>query len=130
MAFEDEDIKKYMGLGRSVDSQLGNRLQRIIFYISRMRYGNLCVPNLVTIDIDDEEKRNITFTLYSYPCETASSELKKGANPYKQTIHVHKNLSEARVKSYLKIKKKALCLSIGILNFTASITTLLILLKS
>lgn len=107
LAFEDEDIKKYMGLGRSVDSQLGNRLQRIIFYISRMRYGNLCVPNLVTIDIDDEEKRNITFTLYSYPCEAASSELKKGANPYKQTIHVHKNLSEARVKSYLKIKEKS-----------------------
>lgn len=41
LAFEDEDIKKYMGLGRSVDSQLGNRLQRIIFYISRMQLWKL-----------------------------------------------------------------------------------------
>lgn len=37
LIFNDTNIKKYMALGRSVDSQLGNRLQRIIFFIARMR---------------------------------------------------------------------------------------------
>ena len=53
LIFNDTNIKKYMALGRSVDSQLGNRLQRIIFFIARMRYKTEHVPNVVEINITD-----------------------------------------------------------------------------
>ena len=37
LIFSDANAQKYMALGRSVDSQLGNRMQRIIFFFARMR---------------------------------------------------------------------------------------------
>lgn len=69
LAFDDINIKKYMALGRSVDSQLGNRLQRIIFFIARMRYKTEHVPNVVEINITDRTARNIECVLYSVSCD-------------------------------------------------------------
>lgn len=48
-AFNDHDMKKYMGLGRSFDSQLGNKLQNIAMLCARMRYGMRNVPNIITM---------------------------------------------------------------------------------
>ena len=38
--FSDKNAKKYMGTGRSFDSQLGTRVQKIAMFISRRQYGS------------------------------------------------------------------------------------------
>ena len=86
LLISDETMKKYMALGRSVDSQLGNRMQRIIFYVARMRYGILNVPNIVSIDISNEVKRNIKVTVYSVPFDLNKDEQRVGFNPYSQSV--------------------------------------------
>lgn len=102
--FDDINIKKYMALGRSVDSQLGNRLQRIIFFIARMRYKTEYVPNIVEINITDRIARNIECVLYSVNCDLPEGEQNKGFNPYRQYIYVDTHLSESDIKRKLKIK--------------------------
>ncbi len=107
LAFSDESINKYMALSRSVDSQLGNRMQRIIFYAARLRYGKLNVPNILSIDILNEADRNIRVTVYSVPCDLNKSDQKAGFNPYCQFVTVSQNLSVDKVKRMLKIKNKS-----------------------
>ena len=51
LCFSD-GVDKFLGLGRSIDSQLGSRMQNIIFYLSRLRYGDDCVPNIVVVNAD------------------------------------------------------------------------------
>lgn len=58
--------EKYMAVGRSLDSQLGTRLQKIAFYIARYRFGFEKVPNVILFS-DNEDK--LTMTLVSYPIE-------------------------------------------------------------
>ena len=69
LLFQTKEINKYMALSRSVDSQLGNRMQRIIFYIARMRYGEECVPNIVEINITNKDAGSIDCILYSVSCD-------------------------------------------------------------
>lgn len=58
--------EKYMAVGRSLDSQLGTRLQKIAFYIARYRFGLEKVPNIILFsEIGD----NLTVTRISYPWE-------------------------------------------------------------
>ena len=104
LIFNDTNIKKYMALGRSVDSQLGNRLQRIIFFIARMRYKTEHVPNVVEINITDRAARNIECVLYSISCDLPVEEQNKGFNPYRQYIYVDTHSSERDIKRSLKIK--------------------------
>lgn len=52
--FEDPNIGKYMMLGRSFDSQLGNRLQTLAFHLARMRYGASQVPNAIYVQLSDQ----------------------------------------------------------------------------
>lgn len=63
LLFKDEKIRKYMGLGRSFDSQLGNRLQNIAFFSARKRFGLTAVPNIVILQYDGE---GIHVVLVSY----------------------------------------------------------------
>ena len=98
LIFDDTNIKKYMALGRSVDSQLGNRLQRIIFFIARMRYKTEHVPNIVEINITDRAARNIECVLYSVSCDLPVEEQNKGFNPYRQYIYVDTHSSERDIK--------------------------------
>lgn len=49
------DEEKYMAVGRSLDSQLGTRLQKIAFYCARHTYGFINVPNIVVMDEREEE---------------------------------------------------------------------------
>jgi hypothetical protein len=60
------DEEKYMAVGRSLDSQLGTRLQKIAFYCARYTYGFGNVPNVVAMN---ENKEGLVVELLSYPIE-------------------------------------------------------------
>lgn len=99
----DDNIQKYMALGRSMDSQLGNRIQRIIFFLSRYKYGDISVPNFTLIKMEKDE---IILTLYSIPINLEVKYQNKNFNPFIQYVYVNKNLSEEEVKKKLHIKAK------------------------
>lgn len=107
LVFDNNDIKKYMALGRSVDSQLGNRLQRIIFFIARLRYGIEHVPNIVEINITDRAAKNIECVLYSVSCDLEAEHQNRGFNPYRQYVYINKNSTENQIKRALKIKARS-----------------------
>jgi hypothetical protein len=58
--------EKYMAVGRSLDSQLGTRLQKIAFYCARYTYGFINVPNIVVMN---ESEEGLVVELLSYPIE-------------------------------------------------------------
>lgn len=60
------DEEKYMAIGRSLDSQLGTRLQKIAFYCARYTYGFVNVPNIVVMN---EGIGGLEVELLSYPIE-------------------------------------------------------------
>ncbi len=60
-----------MGVGRSLDSQLGTRLQKIAMFAARRKYGKDNVPNVVTLH-DEGEK--IKVSMISYPYEYGMSQ--------------------------------------------------------
>ncbi|MDD6826115.1 MAG: hypothetical protein PUE12_08410 [Oscillospiraceae bacterium] len=47
LCFDNDVLNYYMGLGRSIDSQLGTRLQHIAFYLTRSKFH--CSPNIITL---------------------------------------------------------------------------------
>lgn len=62
---EDITIEKYMGLGRSFDSRLGNELQKIAMKLARVKYDDINVPNIIFINSKDEnDKRKFLLNLY------------------------------------------------------------------
>ena len=65
--FDRSEITKCMSLGRSFDSQLGNRLQRICMFLARCKYGDVFVPSYIFIK--SNEDKNIVANLFSYPQE-------------------------------------------------------------
>lgn len=101
----NKDIKKYMALGRSVDSQLGNRIQRIIFFLSRQKFGVLGVPNITVLDYD-ESSRQVTVTLFSVPIDVDKKWQNKNFNPFAQYVYISRTLSDKDAKRKLKIKTK------------------------
>ncbi len=62
----DGDEEKYMAVGRSLDSQLGTRLQKIAFYCARYTYGFINVPNIVVMN---EGTNGLIVELLSYPID-------------------------------------------------------------
>ena len=60
------DEEKYMAVGRSLDSQLGTRLQKIAFYCARHTYGFINVPNIVVMR---ENEEGLVVELLSYPID-------------------------------------------------------------
>lgn len=63
LIFTDSNAKKYMGMGRSLDSQLGTRLQKIAFFLARRKYGDKNVPNIIVLS---EQGNSIKFSAISY----------------------------------------------------------------
>ena len=63
--------EKYMAVGRSLDSQLGTRLQKIAFYCARYTYGFVNVPNIVVMD---ENTEGLTVETLSYPVENGMTQ--------------------------------------------------------
>lgn len=105
LPLQNEDIKKYMALGRSVDSQLGNRIQRIIFFLSRQKFGVLGVPNITVLNYD-EPSGKITVTLFSVPLDIDEEWQNTNFNPFAQYVYIANSLSEKEAKRKLKIKSK------------------------
>ena len=70
--FEDPSIGKYMMLGRSFDSQLGNRLQTLAFHLARMRYGTSQVPNAIYVRLSDQTHTIHYQTYHLYQARTGA----------------------------------------------------------
>lgn len=104
LVFEDESAKKYMALGRSLDSQLGNRIQRIIFFLSRTKYKLCGVPNITVINYD-EDSGEYTIKLYSIPIDLEDKWKNKGFNPFCQKVYVEKNMDCNNAKRKLHVKE-------------------------
>ena len=60
----NSQIIKYMSLGRSFDSQLGGRIQRVCMFMARERFGKDNVPNFIFITVD---KSDVEMYMFSYP---------------------------------------------------------------
>lgn len=117
LRFNNSEMKKYMALGRSVDAQLGNRIQRIILFVARVKYGITGVPNVVTIDVVNESERCIVCKLYSVPFSIPASAKNAGFDPYRQVVYVGCNKSERDVKRLLKIKARSNVLETASFSF-------------
>ena len=62
----DYTIRRYMGLGRSFDSKLGNEIQKIAMKLARVKYGDINVPNIILINTEDENNnRKFKLNLYT-----------------------------------------------------------------
>jgi len=82
LCFDDKPLNSIMGLGRSFDSQLGSRLQKIIFYAARLKYGDKSVPNYIYLD--GRSKKAVVAYI---PTEhILSDELKSNARPFNQYL--------------------------------------------
>ena len=71
--FQDANIGKYMMLGRSFDSQLGNRLQILAFHLARMRYGTSQVPNAIYVRLSDQAHTIHYQTYHLYQARTGAA---------------------------------------------------------
>lgn len=71
LIFSDKNAKKYMGTGRSFDSQLGTRLQKIAMFASRRKYGVENVPNIITLHALSDD---ICVSVISYPFSNGMSQ--------------------------------------------------------
>jgi len=102
----DRNANKYMALSRSIDSQLGNRLQRIIFYLAREKHTNIGVPNVIHLRYDDQNNE-MNLTLYSAPIHLPQKEQNKNYNPFQQYIYIDKPIDDAKFKKLFKIKSRS-----------------------
>lgn len=105
LCIDNKEIVKYMALGRSLDSQLGNRIQHIILYCARLKYGIENAPNIISINKVSEEE--ITLKLFYVDIDVDEKELKKDAQLANQYIYLNKKIDIEKAKSKLKIKKRS-----------------------
>lgn len=99
------NIDKFMGLGRSIDSQLGSRMQNIIFYLCRVRYGFSCVPNLIVINTN-EIASEIEMELFYTEGDLLLENFYAIKNPCQQKIYFNQKLNKEKVKDIIGTKKK------------------------
>lgn len=106
LAFENTSTEKFMALGRSIDSQLGNRMQNIIFYLARIRYGASRVPNIINILVNEENHKITIKTFFSHG-NLHRANYYANTNPCQQNIYINADIDEAKAKQIMKIKKTA-----------------------
>lgn len=107
LCIDDKEIVKYMALGRSLDSQLGNRIQHIILYCTRLKYGMENAPNIISIN--KVSKKEINLKLFYVDIDVDEKELKKDAQLANQYIYINEKIDIEKAKSKLKIKKDRMC---------------------
>ena len=87
--FNNKKIIMYMMLGRSIDSQLGTKLQHIAMYMARERYGFSMVPNLVVMY---QDKKNICIRTVADPWEKGCQQkIKRAESKEKADALIEKN---------------------------------------
>lgn len=106
LAFKNTSTEKFMSLGRSIDSQLGNRMQNIIFYLARIRYGNENVPNIINILVE-KTKNKITIETFFTTGKLCRSNYYANTNPCQQIIYINADIDELEANRIMKIKKTA-----------------------
>lgn len=112
-------IDKFMGLGRSIDSQLGNRMQNITFYLCRIRYGSSCVPNIVVIKANEAISK-IEMKLFYTKGDLMLEKFYANKNPCQQKIYFNQELSDEKVKSIIGTKKNVNIIANRTLTFSAT----------
>ena len=112
-------IDKFMGLGRSIDSQLGNRMQNITFYLCRIRYGSCCVPNIIVINAN-EATSEIEMKLFYTEGDLLLEKFYANKNPCQQKIYFNQELSGEKVKSIIGTKKNVNIIANRTLTFSAT----------
>lgn len=112
-------IDKFMGLGRSIDSQLGNRMQNITFYLCRIRYGSSCVPNIVVIKANEATSK-IEMKLFYTKGNLMLEKFYANKNPCQQKIYFNQELSDEKVKSIIGTKKNVNIIANRTLTFSAT----------
>ena len=100
-----EGIDKFMGLARSIDSQLGSRMQNIVFYLCKLRYGDKNVPNLILVNVD-EGKSNINLRLYYTKGNLLANNFYAQKNPCQQKIFLNQEFSDEEIRTKIGVKKK------------------------
>ena len=112
-------IDKFMGLGRSIDSQLGNRMQNITFYLCRIRYGSSCVPNIIVINANEATSK-IEMKLFYTEGDLLLEKFYANKNPCQQKIYFNQELSDEKVKSIIGTKKNVNIIANRTLTFSAT----------
>ena len=112
-------IDKFMGLGRSIDSQLGNRMQNITFYLCRIRYGSSCVPNIVVIKANEATSK-IEMKLFYTKGDLMLEKFYANKNPCQQKIYFNQELSDEKVKSIIGTKRNVNIIANRTLTFSAT----------
>lgn len=105
LCIDNKEIVKYMALGRSLDSQLGNRIQHIILYCTRLKYGMENAPNIISVN--KVSKKEINLKLFYVDIDVDEKELKKDAQLANQYIYINEKIDIEKAKSKLKIKKRS-----------------------
>lgn len=105
LCIDNKEMVKYMALGRSIDSQLGNRIQHIILYCARLKYGIENAPNIISIN--SVSNNELTLKLFYVDIDTDEKELNKDAQLANQYIYANENIDLEKAKTKLKIKKRS-----------------------
>ena len=104
LVFKNSNAEKFMGLGRSIDSQLGNRIQNIIYYLSRIRYGKENVPNIVNI-LCNKSSNKVTLETFYIKGDIKKNNYYANTNPCKQIICINEEINIYEAKRRMRIKK-------------------------
>lgn len=96
-----KEIVKYMALGRSFDSQLGNRLQRIAMFIARLNYGVENVPNYLYLKADKVNRKVIVWK-FSLPDELDIRHGEIGFNVYTTQCYYKANSKDDCLNQIMK----------------------------
>lgn len=100
-------IDKFMGLGRSIDSQLGNRMQNIIFYLCRLRYGKQAIPNIVALNVDRSSSQ-IVLDFFYVETDMDISKFYACKNPCAQNIYFDQVITLDEATEMIGVKKRVL----------------------
>ena len=118
LCFSD-GVDKFLGLGRSIDSQLGSRMQNIIFYLSRLRYGADCVPNIVVVNADIATLQ-VSLRLYYTEGTLVLNNFYANKNPCQQKIYFNQTLNDAEAKAVIGTKLKVDIIKDRTITFSAT----------
>lgn len=104
--FSNEEVNKYMAMSRSFDSQLGTRLQKIAFFVSRNKYGMENIPNIIVLSPKKNDNGKDSIHVYLASC---SHEYNMNQKVFWKSIEnkkfLPKNINKLKEQKPLDIKE-------------------------